>query len=482
MDRAAKAENSIKTTCDSLGISPEGRKWLDVALDPFKDIQQKPTGYPDRVCAQSVVQTVHQSLDITKPATATGNWDCNIFLDTAWVDKQLFVTPRPLSTVTTMFQNTSQEANPYQRGGLVIRSGPSGVPLSILQTSNKSLSLVTDVFQNDTSCRILGIGFEVHNTTAELNKQGSVITYRVDDVPYVYPTTVVKDKASASSCPPYDTMELVDPPTTAGEAIDLPGSLQWDAAHGVYVVPLFNQPSNPPVDLRAMPLLEVTSDTFYYQKINFDTTIAYIGDAGNAPIPITLSGAYFTGLSPETTLTLNLTYYVEQFPNFSSPLHRLTSPSCPDDYKAIELYTKVARHLPTGVKVNDNFAGAFVSGIATLMRAAIPHIPRLLNIGSSIGGLIQQARPTPSLPVTTTTKTVVTKPKAPLLDLVEAGTDIGKAVIAHRNQPSTTTTTTTQVVKPANNARRHRIRNKRPKNFDRLSEYSARANAGNRYM
>jgi len=38
MDKAAKAEQRIKNVCNKLGVTEGGRQWLDVALDPFKDI------------------------------------------------------------------------------------------------------------------------------------------------------------------------------------------------------------------------------------------------------------------------------------------------------------------------------------------------------------------------------------------------------------------------------------------------------------
>jgi len=77
MDKASRAEARIKSVCDRLGITEGGRKWMDTALDPFKDIIQKPIGFPDRIMSNSVVQTVHDSVSINAPGIV--NWDCNIF-------------------------------------------------------------------------------------------------------------------------------------------------------------------------------------------------------------------------------------------------------------------------------------------------------------------------------------------------------------------------------------------------------------------
>ena len=130
--------------------------------------------------------------------------------------------------------------------------------------------------------------------------------------------------------------------------------------------------------------------------INGGPTTCFALGTNNAIVPITLSGAYLTGLSGETTLTVNLTYYIEQFPSIISQLKRLSAPSCPEDFAAIELYTKVARKLPTGVEVNDNFLGAFVSGVSRIMQQVAPRIPAIINgVGSFFNALdMNKSHPT----------------------------------------------------------------------------------------
>lgn len=378
MDKAAKAEATIKRVCDSLGITADGRKWLDVALDPFKDITQKPNGYPDRVMAPSVVQTIHDSLSLAAPAGTVANWDANIFLDNAWVRTNLYNTQK----LTTAFLQSGQAIAPYQRGGLVVRGAAAGTPLG-MTTTYSGLPYVTDVFDNDTSCRVIGMGMEIHNTTADLYKQGSLITYMVSDEPVEYPVTAIIDTATVKNNLTYMGLELVEPPRTASQAIDLPGSLQWEAAKGCYIVPRFNEEGNDPVDLREKPIFSVenSSGISYCPKIDVTGNTMIFNALGlqNASLPITLSGAYLSGLSKETTLTVNLTYYVEQLPSIDSALRRVSSPPPCEDIKAIELYTRIVANMPTGVEVNDNFLGAFVAGIARVASMVAPYVPRIIN-------------------------------------------------------------------------------------------------------
>jgi len=388
MDKAAKAEARIKAICDKLGITDGGRKWVDVALDPFKDILTKPTGFPDRNMAPSVVQVVHDEVVIKAPAGAPANWDCNIFLDQLWATQQMVSS---VSTFPRVYEQVGQGATPYNRGGLVVRSAAEGTDLDITTTQNAScLPYVTDVFSNNTAARVIAIGFEVHNTTAEIQKQGGVICYKVSEEPYESTATAVDTATAACTSTTLPALELTEPPYSPRTAIDLPGSVQWDAARGVYVVPCFISEENPAVDLR--PMVATATDaklgTKYGPLVFNSGSLRRFTNNPNSDIKTSLSGAYFVGLSQATTLTVNLTYYVEQFPSFNSALHRISSPSCPEDMAALELYTKVARKMPTGVEVNDNFLGAFVSGISTLMRTVSPYIPSIIRgVGTVLNGM-----------------------------------------------------------------------------------------------
>lgn len=497
MDKATQAEARIKQVCDSLGVTEGGRLWLDVALDPFKDLVQRPIGYPDRNMAPSVVQTVHDSIDISAPAGFTGNWDCNIFLDSLWKTAGLRLTAMTLPGIAGGWNSIGQEVTTHNRGGLVVRAAPSGNALNINTTQNNlCLPYVTDVFANDTSARILAIGMEVHNTTSELHKQGSVIVYRVADDFAEYPITPFTNSAGSTfNSITYPGIELVDPPQTASIAIDLPGSLQWDAAKGVYVVPIFAQEDNPAQDLRNLIPIERTAAGDYLPEISTNTNIVYMNPntSQNAKVPITLSGAYFVGLSLESTLTVNLTYYIEQFPSIDSAMKRLAGPSCPEDFEAIELYTKVSRQLPTGVMVNDNFLGAFVSGVSRLIQGAMPYIPRIANFlggaanalqmfparAEPINSMISNRNPPTQRPSTTTTTTEIIRqipqPK-PLY------TKNNQQIVPYNNRPNPGTTMVKTTTTNNRRTRNQLIKNQRDKSFNRLDKYMKASNAGNKYI
>jgi hypothetical protein len=384
MEKASKAEQKLKQLCDRIGVTSEGRNWLDICLDPFKDIEQHPSGYPDKQLARSCVQVVHDTLTLTVPSGVSGNWDCNIFLDTLWENMSLYDT-NSLSGIEFAFGQVV--GSPHNRGGLVVRAAAQGTPLTMPTTQNAECrSLVTDVFANTTPCRLLGLGFEVHDTTQELKKQGAVVVYRVSDDNVRLQKAHGQDTVTPVVGSVNDCVVLPEPPTTQGQAIDLPLSQEWLAKDGCYVVPVLNTTTNPPDypnRLGAESVDGTQTLVSYYPLIQTTGATRYMASA-NLETPFSLSGAYFTGLDPAAVLVVNLCYYIEQFPAYSSPLHRLTKKGCPLDNEAIELYTKIARVMPCGVPVNDNFLGAFISGIANIARTVAPHIGTALRVGSAL--------------------------------------------------------------------------------------------------
>jgi hypothetical protein len=485
MDKAARAEQKIKAHCNRLGITDGGRQWLDVALDPFKDITQRPIGYPDAITSPSVVQAVHDSITIAAPSGVVGNWDANIFLDTLWRQDAIRATTK---SNNNMFDSTGQSLTGYPRGGLVVRSAASGTSL-VTSTTQPGIPYVIDVFDNDTSARIIAIGLEVHNTTAELHKQGSVTTYRVFDEPHISPVIAWSGAAAATNNHVAEGYELIEPPLTNGQALDLPGSLQWDAAKGVYVVPRFMESVNEPQDLRLLiPFADENSTGVTYTHPITKTGVNNIWlstGSNNAHIPFSLAGAFFTGLSVETTLVCNLTYYIEQFPSIDSALRRVAGPSCVEDFAALELYTKVSRYMPTGVEVNDNFLGAFVAGIARVVSMVAPYVPRIINAISGAVEVVDTIQRTAgndrqlTQPQRESKAIVPYKPQQEIL--VRDNRNGSRDVVISKPQPPIPNRhiqTTQKSHRPAGQT----AKNKRNKDYNRLNKYIKASDAGNRYI
>jgi hypothetical protein len=406
------AENLINKGCQTLGVTPGGKRWLELAVDPFKDLPIPPEGYPDQVMAPSCVQIVRQKYSVST-SSGTSMWDCNIFTDVVPVQFAHTET----AYVASQFQRVGQTGTAY-RGGVVVRKGTTGSDLTNADAAAASLGLPVEYFEN-TDTRVIAHGFEVHNVTNELNVSGSVTAWRnpraKEEVTRV--ATLCEDLsgdvAFISTSLPWIDMD--EPPETVSEATLLPGSETWEAKYGAYIVPVMSNPNNLP-----SPLIN------YYQSTHDDDgtvwalPITSVGTqklqrgplAANIITPFTQQGAYFTGLTPETVLIVDAIYVVERFADDQqSDLATLSRPSTPYDAAALKLYSEIAREMPPGVRVDNNGFGDWVSGIAQVVSRvakAASFIPGPLGlIASGVGAvadvitgreqLLEEERPRPRI-------------------------------------------------------------------------------------
>lgn len=388
-EKAAKAEISLAKTCRRLGITQEGKNWLDLALDPFKDLNMPVNGFPDDVETPSVVETIHDSFVVTVPATvaAGNNWDANIFVDQLYNLEPMYLTGVSQDNIFGLTGQTLQGS----RGGIQVRSGPANSQLN-QTTAAAGLGLKSDVLPN-ADIRLVGIGLEIHNTTQELKKQGAIVCYRIPtSTNSTGVATVVLDYTGnvASTPAAYPLVELAQPPSSASQAIDLPGSLQWEAKDGAYIVPTLTEPIIPVEEQKRMGIKFYDSDvvgTYFNQILQYGTAKQMYIANKNLMSPFSLSGCFLSGLSYETSLQVNLTYYVEIFPDKTNLLRRLAKPSPASDAQAMALYGHIVDSLPVGCQVSDNFIGAFIAGVSRIAQTAIrvlPQVGRAINTGFQV--------------------------------------------------------------------------------------------------
>lgn len=392
--KAARAEAKIAAICAELGITQSGHFWLDHAVDPFKDMIKPHPGFCDKTSAPSVVEVVKQTVNITAPGA--GNWDCNIFFD-----QVLQTVAQNLTTLSNgQYVATGQSGTSYNRGGLVVRKAASGTSLDITQTDNPSCLQLAQGFYAAEDSRVIAAGFEVHDTTQELKKQGSVVCWRVDEpTEQTYPVSVGLDGTGAAACVPTacPTVRLANPPFTQSEALDMVGSAQWEAKEGVYVTPVLASDTNLPMGLRSLCPNTVESTNNYFPPITQNGVAKLCSTAAQSVLnPWSMSGAFFAGLDPAAVLTVNFNMLVERFPNKTSAIRRLCYPSPPWDPKALELYSMISREMPVGVTVEQNGIGDWIAGIANLAAGAlsmIPHpIPKMIGAGITALGNNQQVQ------------------------------------------------------------------------------------------
>jgi len=251
-----------------------------------------------------------------------------------------------------------------------------------------SLGSASDlVFSNS---RIIGMGFEVINTSADIYKQGSITCYKMPQT--LTPGHAQVNNAANTAKASIGTLNLKEAPSNTAAASNLHGTVTWEAAKGAYIVCTQMSSNN---DLSGISsLLPVRSANGHitngeYQRSltpTFLTTAIPTVSLLAYPlkiVPFNTHGVMVTGLNVNSTLRVRLRVYVERAPSLGaedSALLPLATPSAGYDAAALKLYSEVANRMPVAVPVDMNSWGDWwkiISGI--LKGCAVP-------VGAAIGG------------------------------------------------------------------------------------------------
>jgi len=400
----------------SKALTPEGSDWLKLALDPFHDFNHQIAGYPDTDGSQTVVSCYQYQLDVTVPAGVAGNWDAHVFT-------MPIMHTSTTSSVTTNAAWTQADVTAATivgaMGPLNIYSGAAGntlqpEPLAPATNVYAALPAALNYDLSGGISRVLGVGFEVTNTTAEISKQGSVTVYRMPQS--VAPGVIGVANAAGTSIGALYNSRCRMPPQNLAQANLLKGTRTWDAASGVYVVGAQNSLVNELAQITnvagfvqadAAPGAASRGYVTPYTQNAASAAVAALTPSPQQFSPFDTSGAYFTGLSPATILTVKYKVYVERAPTFAEPqLAVLASPSASYDGAALTLYSRCVSELPVATKVFDNASGdwwrdclsvlASVAGpVGMAMNSIIPGAGGLGMALQSAASLAKTALPAP---------------------------------------------------------------------------------------
>jgi len=429
MNRTRRAEDILTRLGERTGMTECGKNWVMASLDPFHDTPLELKGMPTGESSASVVQCIKQTTTITAPSgITTGTWDVSI-VDWPWSTEvglsKLYQQQTFQSSNPGIFGNTNSfgklmtaglivNEDPVNTGGLCFYAGPTGAQMGINGVAGAAAHGGASYYDQILSLpdsyqigkhRVVAKGFEVHNTTASLYKGGSVLCWRSPVADDTEMTTMQQYALNGSSSfaivqtgVPAATCKIMDgPPNSPATALLLPNSKQWDAEAGCYCVSALHSTDVPAYE--AQKVVPILNDPDYVQgstpyqdgqspySSRLENTLSALGSAWLAVNTkcnmnqFDLNGAYFTGLLPQTVLTINYNIYVERFPTNSVPdLEVLANPAPERDNVALDFYTHAVRNLPVGVPVAMNGLGDwFKEAISTASNfiapalSAIPH-------------------------------------------------------------------------------------------------------------
>jgi len=386
-----RVETLLSKLENAHALTPGGLDWLTIAVDPFHDSPVHSLGYPDTSDIPTIVYKYNQTFNISAPPGVTGNWDVNIY-NSPIAASSTGVIAGALSNSYTW---SPDGTNPVVLIGGVTSTAVATDSLSWLPYNNgaSTTTMVSQPPINNISAdpgRIIAGGFEVVNTTPQLYRGGSVIYYtspastqpdNISNVSFV-PSTLVS--------PNYEGVTarvFARPPNSSNEAMLYTGSVLTAAECGAYVPIRFEDISNALSAGGGNPFVVSNgADTGVASNNPFLATSGATVNSLQSPNRVifsngSYSGAYFTGLSPQSTLQLHSIFYFEQAPTakLSPNIVPLATPSCPYDPLALHLYSTVIRMVAPGCHVDMNPAGEFFAQVLRVLESALPAVGAALT-------------------------------------------------------------------------------------------------------
>lgn len=410
-----------------------------MVCDPFHDTPISVVGAPDNVSGRSLVYDVRRQLIIKKPDAIAGNWDAHVAFIPALIDWSLSAADGGTAGYNfqaLVYNNTGQvnaptatsvllplNENNYSTVAGTKTNFPDGGPffVSTVATDTPTYSPYNDGLQvgyikavdvtnglpfgTGNKVRLVGAAFEVHNTTADLYKQGSVTCYRTaSETQETQLTSIYSELATPSSVQgaahqfsPFTLLQ--GPPSSVSQAKQLDG-ITWEAREGALVPCHIDFSQNKPCvpDARQLiltsqdqgsPLLPTNMVCGFIQggsMAKYDQRNAC--GSSLAVVPGSQSGAYFVGLSPETSLTMSVRCFFEVFPSPNSELYSLTRPSPRYDPLVETVLDKVWSELQPGYPVSFNAKGDFFKNIVSSLKSSYKVMTPMM-----IAGLTSSADP-----------------------------------------------------------------------------------------
>jgi len=227
---------------------------------------------------------------------------------------------------------------------------------------------------------------EIENSTAPLYQQGNVIVWR-QPMPCPSDATVATISYGFSTFGVVSTLVVPQPPGTAAEAMLLSGSRQWHSKEGAMIVMTPNSGEFPVLNSQCVAAMAYEDDPT--GTLFAGLSGLTIDGGGDPPItafpatartPFNQSGAYFTGLSPQTVLNVNVRTWIEIFPSqLNNPLTPLAQPSAPYDEVFWRIYSECIKEMPPGVMLKENGLGDWLADVAGKVANFVSPIAKVVS-------------------------------------------------------------------------------------------------------
>lgn len=383
-----KAKAVLARLIQGKQLTPEGLNWLAKSLDMFHDTPLTASGLPDGQNTRTTVQEIRKQIQVSKPTTHTAlnTWECRIditpLIQSYSSAGNWYLTPG--SIVNGGSAPTGLLGTVRFYGGVSVNSCDSGVNMFSVAGATSSDGLMLPA--TDDPRRVIGISFEVLNTTPQLYAGGAVTVFR-------NPTSVSKSNAWYTGVGVLQqNAHIASGLTTSYDVLtNNPDTLTWEAMKGCYVT-------------GTLPNVEDTEFTQFtpagimlspWTANIAGTQVLWWGQAGNPPQlqdfrlqNINFGGAWFTGLHENSTLTITAKYLVEDLVPVSDTNFPFSRPAPMRDDVALEIYSRALAEMPAGCTQGENPLGEWFN---TVMDAIGDWAPKIGSLLPGFGGIAGNA-------------------------------------------------------------------------------------------
>lgn len=391
-------------------LSDDERAYFIACTDIFHDTPYNIIGRPSdsRQLQNTVIFNLERNISVQDFPfiPPTSNWDCNI-VSLPWITRQSMRAAVDFGNIIEYTGTTGVPPFYKAMGGVTCFAAASGLDTFTYNDGNPTVTVDCDnllypvVAGQPTLPRfyeILAIGFEVYNVTPDLYLGGSLVRYRM-------PTQSRRALRNQSNSPGVPTVQdFLDfyclPPIPANESLatQYPDSVIDSARSGTYqqhtrqdAVSDFYITENigPYIAPRLLAEVPATANNCWvYSSAANNISSDYPIFRGDFDV----SGVYFAGLSPQTTLKIRARYIVSIVPSsVDASLISLAKVSPPSNPKLDMIISSVQNKFPPGVPVTMNAKGDWWKKTVKVLATLAPSIGMALagQTGSDIGTLVQ---------------------------------------------------------------------------------------------
>lgn len=434
--------NDLELLCKTGKLSRDGCDWFTQTIDPFHDYELRIAGLPDHETASVIVETIKESYTVSAPPGTTGLWQAHVFNSPESINSTVRigsqVTPFLLNGVyyydnggtpakvthQAGFQGVlSMGSATFQQGLLNIHAWDNNTaPLSPDKSASgysvpNTVAVLGSANNKHGKRRLVSLAYEIHDTTAEMYKQGTLTAYRLPQTCVSSSLNLMADISGypglTPDCvnipPPQTVNSYYLPPTGVTQAMAYQGTRQWEVREGAYVVCAQDVMANRLDYSQEKAVLFTQGDSDkdgsgvvgdLKQSSLFTANSVCVSLAGGScicidpaapgeskPVPYHTTGIILSGLNPFSTFTVTMRATWEFAPNVAdneiSTLVYLANPSPEHDPFALELYQQTIRKLPVAVPVSMNAKGDFWRMVLSVAKVIAKP---LLNLIPVVGG------------------------------------------------------------------------------------------------